>query len=64
MKNLNVIRFMKVLTPEEFKLFDKYIHSPLFNNVESGATRLFDLIKGYYPAFPAKEVDQGGRFER
>lgn len=44
------VGFLKLLSKDELKEFDKFVHSPFFNN-RSEVSNYFDAIKKYHPEF-------------
>lgn len=55
------IGFLKLLDKNELKEFDRFVHSPFFNN-RSEVSSYFDVIKKYYPDFSHKEFTKENVF--
>jgi len=60
-----LLRTLQLLTPEEFDMLEKFVGSPIFNEVNrfNDTVRLFEYLKGFYPDFadPALEKPVVGR---
>ena len=57
MKSSKLIQLLKVLDPQEFKQFHKYIQSPYFTNSED-VLKLYDYIRPHYPAFESDKLER------
>ncbi len=55
MKNTKLINILKTFSPEEMKLFDKFLASP-FHNSGKNCRPLFRLMKKYYPDFDTDKI--------
>ena len=58
MQNNKLIKTLKVFTPNEMKLLDKFVCSPYFNlgKGDKDATVLFSILKKYHPSFNHKDL--------
>jgi len=61
MKNTKVIELLKSLTAKEFEGFEDFVSSKFFNK-NTDLTKLFSVIKKYYPAFENDNLDKGKIF--
>lgn len=55
MKNTKLINVLKTFSPEEMKLFDKFLASP-FHNSGKNCTPLFRQIQKHYPVFNTEKI--------
>ena len=55
----SLVQFLKLLSKEEMKEFEKFVVSPFHNN-RSDVTRLFFEIKKYYPDFNIENLTKEG----
>ena len=62
MKSSKLIQLLKVLDPQEFKQFNKYIQSPYFTNSEN-VLKLYNYIRPHYPAFESDKLERVKAFD-
>ena len=63
MHNSKLIKILKTLSPEEFRLLKKFLRSP-FYNYTSYLIELYELLRKYYPAFDSPKLKKELVFER
>ncbi len=58
MQDSTLIRTLQLLTPEEFDTLEKFVESPIFNEVNrfNDTVRLFEYLRNYYPQFQGPEL--------
>ena len=55
MKNSKLINILKTFSPEEIKLFEKFLASP-FHSSGKNCIPLFRSMKKYYPEFDTDKI--------
>ncbi|MDX1909761.1 MAG: hypothetical protein SF053_22175 [Bacteroidia bacterium] len=57
-----LFRILSTFTPDEWKGFGRYVHSPFFT-VHEDTVQFFELIEPHYPDFEAPELEAEAIFE-
>ena len=63
MHNSKLLKILKTLRPEEFRLLKKFLRSP-FYNYTTQLVELYEILKKYYPAFDSPKLEKERVFER
>ena len=63
MHNSKLIKILKTLSPEEFRLLKKFLRSP-FYNYTSSLIDLYEILRKYYPTFESPKLKKEKVFER
>ncbi len=61
MHSSKLIKLLKILTPDEFRLFHKFIRSIYYQNNEH-VVQLYKYLRKYYPDFPENKINKGKVF--
>lgn len=63
MHNSKLIKILKTLSPEEFRLLKKFLRSPFYNYTNS-LVDLYEILRKYYPKFDSPRLKKEKVFER
>ncbi|MEM6380701.1 MAG: hypothetical protein AAF705_21135, partial [Bacteroidota bacterium] len=63
MHNSKLIKILKTLSPEEFRLLKKFLRSPFYNYTNS-LVDLYEILRKHYPEFESPRLRKEKVFER